>query len=475
MKYEEGGKNVGLKQYVTRLGVKTSDYMSYYDIVNNPYKNTPRCSCKMCNKIFKDPTNQSGMLTNHILNKHNVAIKDYVSQYPSEDYLFSNYKLRQNKIDGEGYEGSKGIQCPLCFKWLKKIGSSHTAQHGMTPTEFKEYTGLQTLMSEDASEIARKVYYSDVGIFTKMQLESRKSIKDYVVGVDYKTYDTAELDTLGIHLIYRIVSPSGKCYIGRTNDFFERMGSHRCTSEKLNKEMDEQEKKDSRCYIIHTAIHKYGWDCMTREVIDICIDQEDAVQKELKWILFFDSYENGYNSTLNTEGGHNWKSELNKETHRKYVLDALQKIKDKPGGKFSLQWYIERDGEVKGTELYNERVKRLKEISYKQRNIQKIYDYMDELNGIVKPKREPKPKKVKVKIIKPKVKRPANNKGIPMSEETKQKMRDKAKGRYSLEWFIVRNGEEKGEEMYQTRNTKLQNRTDHVRDSYGNFIKRVQH
>ena len=101
-----------------------------------------------------------------------------------------------------------------------------------------------------------------------------------------------------------------------------------------------------------------------------------------------------------------------------FVLDALQKIKDKPGGKFSLQWYIERDGEVKGTELYNERVKRLKEISYKQRNIQKIYDYMDELNGIVKPKREPKPKKVKVKIIKPKVKRPANNKGIPMSEAT---------------------------------------------------------
>ena len=472
LKYEEGGKNVGLKQYVTRLGIKTSDYMSYYDVVANPYKDIPRCSCKICDKTFKDESNKSGMLTVHITDVHETTIENYLQAYPDQSYLFGNQKSKINKITGKGYEGDNGIQCPICLKWLKKISCSHTAQHGMTPTEFKKFTGMETLLSNKSKEVARGVYYSDEGIFTKMKLESRKSIKDYVVGVDYKTYDTEELKDLGAHLIYRIVAPSGKCYIGRTDRFFDRMNEHKST--KVASAITEGD-KPHKGYVLHTAIHKYGWDQMTREVIDICIDEEDAVQKELKWILFFDSYENGYNNTLNTEGGHNWRSELNKETHRKYVLDALQKIKDKPGGKFSLEWYIERDGEVKGTELYNERVKRLKEISYKQRNIQTIYNYMDELNGIVKPKREPKPKKVKVKVIKPKVKRPAPNKGIPMSEETKQKMRDKAKGRYSLEWFIEHNGEEKGEEMYQARNTKLQNRTDHVRDSYGNFIKRTQH
>ena len=293
-----------------------------------------------------------------------------------------------------------------------------------------------------------------------------------MVGVDYTSYDPKLLKSKGVHMIYRLVSPSGKCYIGRTENFFDRLSSHLSKANKLSDMEPKSRRGNDRCYIIHEAISKYGWDNFTKEIIDICIDKEDAVQKELKWILFFDSYENGYNSTLNTEAGHKWSSELSMEKHRKYVQDTLDKVLSK-NSKFSLNWYVSKHGQEKGTQLYNKRCDKLREISYSKRGYQTLYAYMDKDLDIKKKVREPKPKKVKEKVIKPKVKRVANNLGIPMSEEAKAKMREAAKGRYTLEWFIDRDGEEQGRVNYQARVTKLANRTDQQRDANNRFIKKV--
>jgi len=459
LKYEEGNV-VGLKKYLTRLKVDYDNPLDYFDIIDNPYKNVPRCHCKICNKVFKDEGNKSGMLTAHIVKKHNVEIKNYLVDFPNESYLFNTQLIAINKENYLMESDDNRIQCPICKEWFKAIKQGHTKLHGMTPTEFKKFTGLDSLLSKNSSDKAREAYFSENGMFNKNGDERRDSIKQYLVGVDYTTYDPKELRTKGVHLIYRIISPSGKCYIGRTDNFFQRILDHRSNS------------NTGKTYVIYDAIRKYKWENMTIEIIDICIDKEDAVQKELKWIIFFDSYINGYNSTLNTEGGHRWQSEFNKEQHRKYVQESLEKITSKTN-KYSLSWYVNRDGSEKGTKLYEKRCEKLREISYSQRGYQTLYAYMDEDLDIKKKVREPKPKKIKEKIIKPKVKRVANNLGIPMSEETKQRMKEKAKGRYTLEWFIKRDGEEQGKINYQARVTKLANRTDQARDSQGNFIKRV--
>ena len=47
------------------------------------------------------------------------------------------------------------------------------------------------------------------------------------------------------------------------------------------------------------AIKKYGWDNFTHEIIETNIQTlEDAKEREIYWIDYFDSYKNGYNSTI---------------------------------------------------------------------------------------------------------------------------------------------------------------------------------
>jgi hypothetical protein len=60
--------------------------------------------------------------------------------------------------------------------------------------------------------------------------------------------------------------------------------------------------------------------------------------------------------------------------------------------------------------------------------------------------------------------------GKSHSEETKQKQKEKAKGRFSLEWYIDRNGKEEGTQLYEGRKLWLKNRN-LKKDSKGRFIK----
>ena len=54
--------------------------------------------------------------------------------------------------------------------------------------------------------------------------------------------------------------------------------------------------------VIKRAIHKYGKENFTIEVIEKC-DQQLLNEREKYWINYYDSYEKGYNSTL---GGQNY-------------------------------------------------------------------------------------------------------------------------------------------------------------------------
>jgi hypothetical protein len=59
--------------------------------------------------------------------------------------------------------------------------------------------------------------------------------------------------------------------------------------------------------------------------------------------------------------------------------------------------------------------------------------------------------------------------GKTHSVEAKLKQKEKAKGRYSLNWFIDRNGKEDGVRLYEERNLWLKNRN-LKKDSFGKFI-----
>lgn len=94
--------------------------------------------------------------------------------------------------------------------------------------------------------------------------------------------------------IYKITNKiNQKSYIGQSIHIEERWKQHIYSSNNIN--------HSSYNDYIHKAIRKYGIDNFTWEILEIC-PREELNEKEIYWIAFYDSYNNGYNMT---PGGNN--------------------------------------------------------------------------------------------------------------------------------------------------------------------------
>lgn len=99
--------------------------------------------------------------------------------------------------------------------------------------------------------------------------------------------------------IYKITNTiNNKSYIGQSINIASRWAEHKRLSAT----------KDQR--IIYRAIRKYGLENFTFEVLEEC-QEEELNNREIYWINFFDSFENGYNMTYGGDGS------------RKYDITAI--------------------------------------------------------------------------------------------------------------------------------------------------------
>lgn len=97
-------------------------------------------------------------------------------------------------------------------------------------------------------------------------------------------------------VIYKVTNLiNNKIYIGQTKrDAKIRWGEHLSSSFNKN--------SISYNVIFHKAIRKYGKENFKLEIIEKC-DNKILLDREKYWIKYFNSYENGYNST---PGGADW-------------------------------------------------------------------------------------------------------------------------------------------------------------------------
>ena len=93
------------------------------------------------------------------------------------------------------------------------------------------------------------------------------------------------------YCVYKHTSPSGKSYIGQTNNLQRRISEHK--------------KPSNRCLAFSTAIQKHGWDNFKHEVLKDNLSLNDANYWESQLIKEYDTLSpNGYNLTT---GGDNKK------------------------------------------------------------------------------------------------------------------------------------------------------------------------
>lgn len=127
------------------------------------------------------------------------------------------------------------------------------------------------------------------------------------------------------YLIYKHTSPSGKSYIGQTNNYKRRCNSHKSQS--------------NTCRIFANAIKKYTWDAFTHEILHENLSIDQANELEAIYILEHNTLSpNGYN--LHT-GGKNYK--VSSETRVKLSLASRGRItKEETRVKLSLAMTQER-------------------------------------------------------------------------------------------------------------------------------------
>lgn len=100
-------------------------------------------------------------------------------------------------------------------------------------------------------------------------------------------------------VVYLLVSPSNKCYIGQTTNVTKRHNRYK------NNSVKKQPK-------IYNAIAKYGFSNFQFKIIDIAETQEELNRKETYYIELYNCIDNGYN--LKTGGNENSSfSEITKE------------------------------------------------------------------------------------------------------------------------------------------------------------------
>jgi group I intron endonuclease len=99
------------------------------------------------------------------------------------------------------------------------------------------------------------------------------------------------------YIIYKFTSPSGKSYIGQTNDLVKRISAH---------------KRTNGCIAFKSAIDKYGFENFTKEILKENLSVDDANQWEELLIKQHDTlFPNGYN--LHSGGRNHTASEITKQ------------------------------------------------------------------------------------------------------------------------------------------------------------------
>jgi len=130
-----------------------------------------------------------------------------------------------------------------------------------------------------------------------------------------------------IGYIYKIVSPNGKIYIGQTIRIKDRINKYK------NNLFQKQIKLWNDC-------HKYEWNpSESIEIIEECLcgnNKSNLNEREIFWIEYFNSYEEGLNSNKGGSGnlGHSPSSETREKlrihntgkNHKKQAKDKISKF-----------------------------------------------------------------------------------------------------------------------------------------------------
>ena len=126
-------------------------------------------------------------------------------------------------------------------------------------------------------------------------------------------------------LVYKITNKvTNKAYVGYTDSTFEW---------RLDQHFKAAEKYEGSSRKFYNSIQKHGTGCWTAETLYEGLTVEQAKELEIKSIAKFDTYNNGYNSTLGGDGNNGIVQTEEANRKRSKALKGIAKDYDRMLGK----------------------------------------------------------------------------------------------------------------------------------------------
>ena len=163
-------------------------------------------------------------------------------------------------------------------------------------------------------------------------------------------------------VIYELVAPNGRDYVGQTINYHNRMSQHK-------RDM----KKKTRHTKLYCSLRKYGWEQFTKNVIYDNVPEEFLNIMEQITVQMRDTFHNGLNGTAGGRqgsGGWHQTEEAKKKISKSKATMATGKNTQRTGGIHPVSWKRKRTGEV----IH----KRCARIKYNHTNYTKCFDTDEE-------------------------------------------------------------------------------------------------
>ena len=136
--------NYQRKKYEMQYGRKW--YEEYFNITQKEKKQTRKCS--LCEWETNDITNKTGCFEQHIIKTHNITIKEYLYEFPSE------YNLHPTIVKKNDLNKTENIVvCQICNEKMKSITNTHLKnKHNMDIEQYKLKFPNSKIISETTSK-----------------------------------------------------------------------------------------------------------------------------------------------------------------------------------------------------------------------------------------------------------------------------------------------------------------------------------
>ena len=133
--------------------------------------------CKLCEWGTVDVKNKTGCFEQHIINTHQINIKDYLKKFPEDKQYHTNYVKSVDLIKFKNH-----VICKICNEKLKTISNTHLKnKHNMTVMEYKLKFPNEKIVSSSVSEkLSESIKKLNINLTPTWTSKGETEVKEFI-------------------------------------------------------------------------------------------------------------------------------------------------------------------------------------------------------------------------------------------------------------------------------------------------------